>query len=197
MRGRMDSKSGYGAPRIVVRRYCVLMGALAAVGLAAGIVLSILHSSQASATALVLSPTAVGAGSSPAAEKTQVLIATSTPVFTAAARSLSLAVTPADLTKHVKVKFVGSNVMSVRVTAPRVSGAIAEANAVTVAYLGSVQETPSSRGAAVLVPTVGTSPTFPFVKTTIDGTVGLTVGLAIGVLAWWKQRRDWHEVQLI
>lgn len=197
----MRERPLYGAPRIVVRRHRLLMGAVGAVGLCAGIAYSALalNPSMRSAQALVLLPVSTSSSSEPAAvdEQTQILIAISPAVLTPAGMSVSPPVSARKLAERVKVTAVGRGVLSFRAKAPNAADAVKLANALTVAYIRYVDLTRALGGAATALQPATATTQRPLPISPADGFGGLVAGLALGSVVLWKERRDWRDVQLI
>lgn len=196
----MGSGPWYGPPRIVVRRYRALIGALGAVGLCAGITLAALHSSMPSASTVVLLPPSSSGTSSvaPADVYTQELVATSTAVLAPAGASISPPVTANQLAKRVKVKALGHDLMSFRAVAPDVARAVLVAKAVAAAYVRYTRSHSLTPGPVLILgPATGNSPKHSFLTIALAGLAGLIAGLGLGCLVLLNERRVWRGVQLI
>ncbi len=110
----------------VVRRRRRMVGAFAALGLAAGVAHWVVMPPEPTARALVVLPASTMTGSSaqsaatPAQEmSTQVIIATSTPVLAAAGKAVSPTVSPEALKRDVSVSAPGTDVLQFDVDARR------------------------------------------------------------------------------
>ncbi len=122
----------------IIKRRRIMVGAVGAAGLMAGILYWASHPAMPSATAQVLLPTsastATAAGSSPSTA-TQKVVATSPLVLGPAIKSVSPPIKESLLRNRVKVTAVGSNVLSVTVKDPRPKDAVKLANGVATGYI--------------------------------------------------------------
>jgi capsular polysaccharide biosynthesis protein len=122
----------------IIQRRRVLVGAIGAVGLAAGILYWVAHPAMPTATAQVLLPsaasTATTAASAPSTAA-QKAVATSPSVLGPATKSVTPPISESLLRNRVQVAAVGSNVLSVSVKDPHPAGAVALANGVARAYI--------------------------------------------------------------
>jgi capsular polysaccharide biosynthesis protein len=118
----------------VVRRYRILVGAVALAGLLLGAGWAVLHPPVKSSNALIVLPV------SSHEIATQVVIAGSEPVLSSAVPAISPHTTVTELRKHVKIKSLTGNLISVTATGPTAAQAESAANAVSnsfVSYLTS------------------------------------------------------------
>jgi capsular polysaccharide biosynthesis protein len=140
----------------VVRRRRRMVGALAALGLAAGVAHWVLLPPVPTARALVVLPASTLTSSSaqaanPAQEmSTQVIIATSTPVLAEAGKAVSPPISPEALKRDVSVGAPGTDVLQFDVSAPRSSDAIKLTNAMAASYIAYVNKTGSGSESAAL-----------------------------------------------
>src|SRR5215469_785816 len=125
----------------ILRRYLVLVSAVAAFGLLAGIGYGLSWPPLKSASTLVVIPSAVGfTAANSAYINTQLVIARSDPVLSAALAHAGEATSLATLRDRVRVQAMTSNVISITAEGRTADEAIDTANAVTtsyIAYLGS------------------------------------------------------------
>ncbi len=118
----------------IVRRYRILVLAVALVGLLLGAGWAVLHPPVKSSNALIVLPV------SSHEIATQVVIAGSEPVLSSAVPSISPHTTITDLRQHVKIKSLTGNLISVTATGSTAAQAEATANAVSdsfISYLSS------------------------------------------------------------
>jgi hypothetical protein len=117
-----------------IRRRRVLLGAIGAAGLVAGILYWAVQPTMPSATAQVLLPV-YGAGSSVPSSEAQEAVATSPEVLNRATHSVVPPISGSLLRKRVKVTTIGDNVLSIRVKDGNPAHAVALADAVAKAYI--------------------------------------------------------------
>lgn len=118
----------------IVRRYRILVGAVAALGLLLGAGYAALHPPVESSNALIVLPV------SSHEIATQVVIAQSEPVLSGALASITPPTTITDLRQNVKVKSLTGNLISVTATGRTATQAESTANAVSnsfISYLSS------------------------------------------------------------
>lgn len=132
-----------------VSRHRLLLGAVALVGALLGIVYGVERPPLPSATALVLLPstssvtqTTSGTATS-GLNATQIIIATSTPVLSAAGRAVSPPMGPQALKRDVTVTSVSQDVLQVVVHAPKAGDAVRLANAIASSYVYFVTKAPA------------------------------------------------------
>ena len=172
-----------------VRRHKRLVGAVAGVGLLAGAVYSLISPPLLSSTALVILP------SSAPSVATQVVIADSEPVLSAALPKVASAVSVMQLRRELKIKSITNYLISV--TATDKTGAEAEqtANAVANSYMAYV--TPRYTSGHVLArmlasATVATGTglvTALAIKALLGALLGVVVGITLALIISRKDRR--------
>jgi capsular polysaccharide biosynthesis protein len=162
-----------------VRRHKILVGIMAALGLLAGAAYVVLHPPQLSSTALVILPNSAPSTS------TQVVIAESEPVLSAALPMIHPPVSLAELSHEIHVKSVTSYILSFSAHGKTAGAAEATANAVAASYVAYVGLKYSLVGhvvARVLEPaTTAAGPGLPLALVS-TGLIGALVGALIGVI---------------
>jgi capsular polysaccharide biosynthesis protein len=123
-----------------------LVVALAGIGLCGGIAYPVLRPPMPSAVALVLlPPTSLTSAGTPTRDvNTEIVIATSTTVLSAAGKSVSPSIGPAKLKHQVAVTAISQDVLQVRAQAPRALDAERLANAVASDYIRFVATSSSA-----------------------------------------------------
>jgi capsular polysaccharide biosynthesis protein len=169
----------------IVRRHRVLVGIVVALGLLIGGAYATLNPPMLTSTALIVLPRSVPSMA------TQVVVAQSDPVLSAARSHISPPVSSTELRDEIQVRSLTSYVISV--TARSRSGAQAQsmANAVAQSYIADVSSARSPVGhvsAQILeaaTPATGSTPVQALVVTGLIGAlagalIGIVVSLAIG-----------------
>jgi capsular polysaccharide biosynthesis protein len=125
----------------MIRRRRGLVIGLGVVGLIAGIAYARMHPSMPSASAMVVLPPSASSAAASASSssgdpnKTQIVFATSSSVLGKAGQSVTPHVGVVAMSKRVKVASVSSDILSIKVSAPRGADAITLANAVAQDYI--------------------------------------------------------------
>ena len=163
----------------VVRRHRVLVGIVIALGLLIGGAYATLNPPMLTSTALVVLPRSVPSMA------TQVVVAQSDPVLSAARTRISPAVSLVTLRDEVQVRSLTSYVISV--TARSRSGAQAQAvaNAVAQSYIADVSSARSPVGhvsAQILEPATPATGSTPVKALIVTGLIGALAGALIGVI---------------
>ena len=163
----------------VVRRHRVLVGIVIALGLLIGGAYATLNPPMLTSTALVVLPRSVPSMA------TQVVVAQSDPVLSAARARISPAVSLVTLRDEVQVRSLTSYVISV--TARSRSGAQAQAvaNAVAQSYIADVSSARSPVGhvsAQILEPATPAMGSTPMKALIVTGLIGALAGALIGVI---------------
>jgi capsular polysaccharide biosynthesis protein len=170
----------------IIRRYLALVGALALLGLLAGAGYSLYKPPLQSASTLVVVPSAKGFSSANTAYiNTQVVIAHSDPVLSAALPHVDAATSLATLRDRVQVAGLTTNVMSITAQGRTAAQAEATANAVANSYLAYLDSGSSPVGHVKVrilgraATAVGTSVRTRIIET---GVIGLLTGALIGAI---------------
>jgi capsular polysaccharide biosynthesis protein len=163
----------------VVRRHRILVGIVIAVGLLIGGAYATLNPPMLTSTALVVLPRSVPSMA------TQVVVAQSDPVLSAAQGRISPAVSIETLRDEVQVRSLTSYVIAV--TARSRSGAQAQAiaNAVAQSYIADVSSARSPVGhvsAQILEPATPATGSTPVKALIVTGLIGALAGALIGVI---------------
>jgi hypothetical protein len=143
----LDSKAFLG----IIKRRRFAVGAVAVVGLSAGLALGVLRPPMPTARALViLPPTALTGTGTPVRDmQTEVIIATSTPVLAAAGSSVSPPISPTELKHDVAVTAISQDVLQIQAGAAGADEAVRLTNAIATDYIAYATRTSGSSGAAV------------------------------------------------
>lgn len=174
----------------VTRRYKKLVGAVALIGLVAGVGYAVINPPQLSSQALLVIPLP-----SPNIE-TQVLIAGSTPVLDGALPALG-SESFQSLQSAVKVAEVTPNAISITAKNSSARQAENEANAVTSSYISFItsSKTPIASVEPRILVSASTATGISMSESIlIDGVIGLLAGLLIGLVA--AAGRDRREGRL-
>lgn len=187
----------------ILRRHKILVGGVAALGLLAGAGYAVVKPPVMSSTALVVLPQAAaqnaqaGGGSSnnvggDGYMATQVVIAGSDPVLSAALPGISPAISLADLQNVISVKSVTNSILSISARAATASQAEAEANAIARSYISySAGNGAGKVQANLLQPAVNATRTSPVQRLGFFGLGGAVAGGLIGaVIALAISRED-------
>jgi capsular polysaccharide biosynthesis protein len=174
----------------IVRRHKVLVGLVTILGLLAGAAYAVLNPSMVTSTALVVLPqsqlnsqAALGATSPFTA--TQVVIADSTPVLSAALPNVRPATSLSKLRSEIKVSSLTSYIISVSAASKVAADAEAMANAVANSYIAYVDSASNPLGrvpASILQPATTATGTKPLEARVIAGLLGALAGALIGVI---------------
>jgi capsular polysaccharide biosynthesis protein len=165
----------------------LLLGAIAAAGVAGGIAYGMMRPPRPHAVTLVLlPPSPVGSTGLPERDmKTQIVLAASDPVLAPAARAVSPPVAVTDLRREVSAKALSQQVLQVGVAAPRSSVAVTLANAVATSYVHYVTKIlpPGAAGGPIEVLQPATSALPPSkLHIPIDAGMGLGAALLAGLV---------------
>jgi capsular polysaccharide biosynthesis protein len=164
----------------IIRRLKAVVGLVSVVGLLAGIGYAALHPPESSSTAVVSFPASVQSTA------TEVVIADSDPVLSAAAAKLGPPFTVDQLRSQVQAKSLTNFLISI--TATNKNGADAEviANAVAKSYIAYVgdKRTPVQHVVVELFqPAIGAAASSRLESALIAGLVGLVAGAVVGSVA--------------
>lgn len=179
----------------IVRRHRFVVGAIAALGLLAGIGYNLYYPPMLTATTLVVVPYAVGfATGNPAYTATQVVIAHSNPVLAGALPDAGTTMSLATLRERVQVTGLTSNVISISAQGRTAGQATATANAVADSYLSYLDSAGSPVGrvrARILGRATAATGTPPYIRPLKTAGAGLVAGVLVGaILAFAVGRRD-------
>lgn len=187
----------------IIRRYKILVGSLAALGLLLGGGYAVAKPPPYSSQALVVIPLSTGSGSGQgtttpgglsSGTETQVVVAGSDPVLTAALPNISPALSLTGLQNDVTVVGVTDSVLGFTGKAKTAGQAESIANAVAksyVAYVGSASSPVGYVQAQVFEPATTASGGDLALPVTIDGLAGLFAGALVGfITALLRGRRD-------
>lgn len=164
---------------LIVRKYKILIGVAAAVGLIGGAGYGTLNPPMLTSQALVVVPT------SAAALQTQVVVAQSTPVLTAALPNVSPAMTVAQLRSMVQVSSLAANILQITVGGASPAQAEGNANAVANSYVAIVDSPGSPVGrlsGRVLAPAQAATGTSPLEHQLTFALIGMFIGLLVGYI---------------
>jgi capsular polysaccharide biosynthesis protein len=164
----------------IVRRYRHLVGILAIAGLLAGIGYALFNPPMVTANALVVLPVSTKMIS------TEVVIAKSDPVLSAAIPAAGHGLTLDTLRERVQVKSLTGNVVSISGQGRTTAQAAAVTNAVTssfIKYVGSGSSAVGALRAKLLAPAASASGPSLAVQLVTAGGLGLVIGALIGVVA--------------
>jgi capsular polysaccharide biosynthesis protein len=172
----------------VVRRYRLLVGALALVGLAGGVAYAMLNPPMLSAKAVVVLPT------NTRDLQTQVVIAGSQPVLKASIKSIEPPISFETLVERVKVGSVTSNAIAINAQSKSASQAESIANSVAKSYVSYV-DSPNAPGGRLVVrvlePANNANGTPLPTRLSVQGLLGLLAGAILGsVVAMVISRTD-------
>jgi capsular polysaccharide biosynthesis protein len=164
----------------IVRRYRVLVGAVALLGLLLGVGWAVLHPPVKSSNALIVLPV------SSHEIATQVVIAGSQPVLSSAVQSISPHTTVTDLQKHVKIKSLTGNLISVTATGGTAAQSEATANAVSNSFISYLSSGISAVGhvqAKLVAPADSATGSSLPVRLGLLGVFGAILGAILGAMA--------------
>lgn len=187
----------------IVRRHKVLVGFVTVLGLLAGIGYALLNLPEVTSSALVVLPQAAAqsaqaSGVSPGSPgsdsyiATQVVIASSDPVLSAAQPGIKPAVSLAELQRVVAVKSVTNSILEISASGASAAQAEATANAVARSYVSYVGAPGNGRVSAnVLQSAMNATRTAPVKHLLTYGLLGILGGLLIGfIVALAASRED-------
>ena len=164
----------------IVRRHKILVGTLTVLGLLAGAGYAVLHPPMVTSSALVGLPPATHDTS------TQVVIAGSNPVLSAALRDIHPAMPLLTLHDRVQVKSLTPNILSISAQSKTDAGAEGIANAVAHSYVAYVKASNSAVGAVqahLLAPATTATRGSRVTHLLILGGLGALAGFLIGAIA--------------
>jgi capsular polysaccharide biosynthesis protein len=182
----------------IVRRRKILVGLVTVAGLAIGSAYAVLYPPVRTSTAQVVLPQAVQSALSPANNATgngsagpqsymatQVVVATSNPVLTAALPQVSPATSLQTLRKKVNVTSPTIGILSISANGRTAAQAEATANAIAasyISYVGSASSTVGVVSAHELNAATTSSGEAPAVNDVVFALIGLIVGALIGII---------------
>ena len=161
----------------IIRRLKAVVGMMSAVGLLAGVAYATFHPPKPSSTAVVSFPASVQSTA------TEVVIADSYPVLSAAAAKLNPPVTVDQLRSEVQAKSLTTYLISITATAKTDDAAEAIANAVAKSYIAYVgdKKTPVQHVVVKLFqPAITAAAPSPLQPLLIAGLVGVVAGALVG-----------------
>jgi capsular polysaccharide biosynthesis protein len=161
----------------IVRRYKILVGIAAAIGLIAGVGYGSLNTPMLTSEALVVLPV------SALAMPTEVVIAQSTPVLSNALPNVSPSMSVAALRSIIQVSSPTANILQISAGGATATQAEDNANAVANSYVAYVTSPGSPVGrlsARILSPAEVATGTSPLVHRLTYAIVGLLAGLVVG-----------------
>jgi len=164
---------------LLVRRHKIIVGTFAALGLAAGVGLTVMSPAMLSSNALVVLPVSVRNIA------TQVVVASSDPVLSGALRTIDSRESPQTLRNSIQVKALTSNILSVSAQSKTAGQAEDTANAIADSYVGYVSAGTKSgvqAQARVLERATNATGTGLPTRLIVAGGLGALVGLLIGAL---------------
>ena len=175
----------------IVRRHSVLVGSLVALGLLAGVGYAELHLPSLTSTTLVVLPQApqgTGGVTGPAPGgymATQIVIADSNQVLSAALPNVRPATSLAKLRKEIHVASPTSYIISISADGKSASDAEATANAVAQSYVSYITDSGNPLGyvpAHVFQSAISATGKGPLEMLIITGFIGALAGAVIGVI---------------
>jgi len=161
----------------IIKRLKAIVGIVSGVGLLAGVGYALVHPPEPSSTAVVSFPASVQSTA------TEVVIADSYPVLSAAAAKLAPLVTVDQLRSQVQVKSLTNYLISITATSKNGNDAETIANTVAQSYIAYVADkrTPVQHVVVDLFQPAVTAPApSPIQSILIDGLVGLVAGALVG-----------------
>lgn len=164
----------------IVRRHKILVATATMVGLAAGVVFTLLRPPMLASETLVVLPTSAARYIT-----TQVVVADSDPVLTGAMRRLDRHTSLQALQSHVRVTSLSPTIISISANGKTAAEAEDTANAVAnsyIAYLSSVKNSSIQMQAHVLEPAVSATGTSRHRRTAVYGLLGALAGLLVGAI---------------
>jgi capsular polysaccharide biosynthesis protein len=164
----------------VIRRFKIVVGIVSAVGLLAGVGYAVLDPPEPSSTAVVSFPASVQSAA------TEVVIADSYPVLSAAAAKLGPSYSASQLRDAVQTQSLTTYLISITATGKNSADAEAIANAVAASYIAYVgdKRTPVQHVVVELFqPAINADAPSPLESALIAGLVGLVAGAIVGAIA--------------
>ena len=171
----------------IIRRFRAVVGIVSAVGLLAGVAYAALNPPEPSSTAVVSFPASVQSTA------TEVVIADSYPVLSAAATKVGPPVSVEQLESEVQAKSLTTYLISITVTSESADEAESIANAVAESYIAYVGDktTPVQHLVAELFQPATTADASSLLESTlIAGLVGALAGALVGL---GRVAGDWPE----
>ena len=162
-----------------VRRHRILVGIIVALGILIGGAYATLNPPMLTSTALVVLPRSVPSMA------TQVVVANSNPVLSAALTRISPTMSLQTLRSEVQVRSLTSYVISVTAMSSNAAQAQSMANAVAQSYIADVSSAKSLVGhvsAQILEPATPPTGSAPLKALIVTGLVGALAGALIGVI---------------
>lgn len=167
-----------------VRRYWILVGLLACLGVIGGVLFTALHPPMLASKALVLFP--AGGKSIPGEPhrsiEDQVVIASSDLVLQGALRHIAPAVSLTALRDRVEASSVTPDILSITAKGESPAQAEAMANAIAASYLSFVSNPGNPGGQLLDRATTATGTALPL-RLTINGGLGALIGVLAGAIA--------------
>ena len=163
----------------IVRRHKYIVGAVAALGLFAGIAFTMLHPPMLTSRALVLLPPSIHDTA------TQVVVASSTPVLAGALRGVDPGMSLATLHGRIEAQGLTYNVISISAQGQTRTQAEDTANAVAnsyVNYIASSRTTGRAVHAKVLEAATGVTGTSLPIRLFVTGGLGALLGSLVGAI---------------
>lgn len=178
----------------IVRRHKILVGIVTVLGLLAGAGYAVLNPPELTSSALVVLPQAAAQSAQASASSpgspgsdsyiaTQVVIASSDPVLSAAQPGIRPAVSLSELQRAVAVKSVTNSILQITASGASAAQAEATANAVARGYISYVGSPGNGRVLAnVLQPAINATRTAPVKRLLTYGLLGVLAGALIGFI---------------
>jgi capsular polysaccharide biosynthesis protein len=167
-----------------VRRYWILVGLLACLGIVGGVLFTALHPPMLASKALVLFP--AGGKSIPGEPhrsiEDQVVIASSDGVLLGALRNIEPAVSLEALRARVTASSVTPDILAIAAKGDSPAQAETTANAIAASYLSSVSNPGNPGGQLLDRATTATGTALP-VRLVINGGLGALIGVLAGAIA--------------
>ena len=176
------------------RRRWAVVGAVAVLGLLAGVVYGALSPPLLTSKALVVLPSSASRYIG-----TQVVIAGSNPVLVGAMRGVDPPVSLQTLRSRVQVESLTTNVLLISAQGPTAAQAEGTVNAVANSYIGYIRSPPSEGGrvqAHVLESATTATGTPPSHRLLVTGGLGALLGALIGAIAVITLSRSGRRFQM-
>ena len=171
---------------LIARRYRVLIGIVAAVGLLGGVGYAVMTPPKFTSQSLVVVP--------PGNISTEILIASSQPVISSAARTLGHGVSAQQLSQEISVQSATNNVLEITASGSSAEQVENAANAVAAEFVGYVGSTGSPVGkisAHILEMAVNATGTSLLKEMVTNAIIGVLAGVIIGfIIALQLSRND-------
>jgi len=164
----------------IIRRLKVMAGLVSAVGFFVGVAYGAVNPPGVSSTTVVSLPASVRSTA------TEVVIASSDPVLSAAAARINLAVPVAELRSEIQVTSPTDYLLSITATTASASDSEAIANAVAesyISYVGNPRSPVATVSAEIFQSAVTAAPRSLLESILIAGSVGALVGAIVGCVA--------------